>query len=183
VNESNPRSQRSARYRARRIVLRDGRSVLLRAIDPGDKGELAQAFQRLSAESRYLRFMHHKTELSEEELSRSTTPLWGREFVFVATVAATDGYDIVGAARYVQAASGADRCEFGITIADAWQGSGLASRMMRSLIRRARIDSYRVMEGDVLSGNGAMLALAQRLKFSCRSRSDDATLVLVERDL
>jgi RimJ/RimL family protein N-acetyltransferase len=183
VNESNPRKSWRARYRPRRIVLRDGRGVLLRAIDSGDRGELAQAFERLSAESRYLRFMHHKTELSDEELSRSTTPLSGREFVFVATVAATDGYDIVGAARYVQSASGADRCEFGITIADAWQGSGLATRMMQSLMRRARFDGYRAMEGDVLSGNGAMLALARRLKFSCRSRSDDAALVLVERVL
>ena len=44
-------------YRPRRLSLRDGREVTLRAIVEADATEIVQAFERLSAESRYYRFM------------------------------------------------------------------------------------------------------------------------------
>lgn len=59
-----------APYRARRATLRDGRQVTLRAVRPDDAGEIVQAFERLSSESRYLRFMQHKRELDPQVLAR-----------------------------------------------------------------------------------------------------------------
>jgi len=103
MNDPIARPRRLARYRPRRIVLRDGREVTLRAIQPGDAAGIVQAFERLSAESRYLRFMQHKKQLDLKQVERGTNPVVGREFAIVAAVPAPDGIDIVGAARYVEA--------------------------------------------------------------------------------
>jgi L-amino acid N-acyltransferase YncA len=173
-----------ARYRARLVRLRDGRTVTLRAIDAADGPEIVQAFERLSSESRYTRFMQHKKQLDPAALARGVHPRPGQDFVFVATVPAADGIDIVGAAQYVRVGdAAAATCEFAITVAENWRGSGLAVRLMASLIRRARRDGYNRMEGMVNAGNSAMLGLARRLGFTVKAVTDDAAVLRVERIL
>ena len=50
-------------------------------------------------------------------------------------------------------------------MAEDWRGSGLAVRLMASLMRRARRDGYETMEGWVIAENTAMLTLARKLGF------------------
>jgi RimJ/RimL family protein N-acetyltransferase len=174
----------TAAYRPRRVQLRDGRVVTLRAISPADAPEIAQAFERLSAESRYSRFMQHKRKLDPAALDRGVRPRPGRDFAFVATIPAADGIDIVGAAQYVRAEEGdPSTCEFAITVAEDWRGSGLATQLLASLVRRARRDGYTRMEGAVIADNSPMLALARNLKFTAHPMPDDATVIRVERAL
>ena len=138
----------------------------MRAIVEANAREIVQAFERLSADSRYLRFMQHKRRLSDAALQRGVHPRPGREFAFVATIPAADGIDIVGAAQYVRANEvNEGTCEFAITVAEDWRGSGLASALLASLVRRARRDGYEAMEGWVIAENTAMLRLAQKLGF------------------
>lgn len=172
------------RFRPRRIVLRDGREVTLRAIAETDAAEIVQAFERLSDASRYSRFMQHKKRLSEVALQRGLRPRPGQEFAFVVTVPAADGIDIVAAAQYLAAAEDPARtCEFAITVAEDWRGSGVAPRLLASLVRRARRDGYRTMEGWVMAGNTAMLMLARRLHFIVEPVPGDASLMRVQRAL
>ena len=171
-------------YRPRRLRLRDGREVTLRAIGPNDAAEIVQAFERLTEESRYSRFMHHKRQLEAGALDRGVHPRPGLDFVFVATIPAADGIDIVGAAQYVRVSDDDPAtCEFAITVAEDWRGSGLARQLLASLVRRARRDGYDRMEGSVIAGNSKMRALAQKLGFTVHPVSDDATVVRVERRL
>ncbi|MDZ7651063.1 MAG: GNAT family protein [Burkholderiaceae bacterium] len=182
-----PRTRPPARYRPRTVFLTDGRRVTLRAILEADAAEIVQAFERLSADSRYLRFMQHKRAIDAAVLHRGVRPIPGEEGVFVATVPAADGIDIVGAARFVRSASNVgdarDICEFAITVAEAWRGSGLATELLRSLVRRARHDGYRIIEGFVLAENRPMLALARRLHFEIAPQPGDATTLRVWRSL
>lgn len=175
-------SRRLAPYRPRRVALRDGRTVTVRAIRPDDAAEIVQAFERLAPQSRYQRFMQHKRELDPRMLAQGVNPSPGREFALVATVAAHDGYDIVGAARYVASAQGAT-CEFSITVADDWQAVGLATTLMRRLIRRAGRDGYRWIEGLVLADNAPMLALARKLRFTVTPEPGDRTVCRIRRAL
>lgn len=173
-----------ARYRPRRVHLHDGRVVTLRAIDTADAPEIVQAFERLDQESRYSRFMQHKRQLDPGALGRGVNPRSGQDFAFVATVPAADGIDIVGAAQYVRVDAGdPTTCEFAITVATDWRGSGLATRLLASLIRRARRDEYTRMIGLVMAGNSRMLALARKLKFTAEVVSGDAAVVRLERSL
>lgn len=173
---------RGVPYRPRRVRLRDGRVVTLRAVRPEDAGEIVQAFERLSPESRYLRFMQHKRSLDPQALARGVSPVPGQEFALVATVPASDGYDIVGAARYV-AARQPKTCEFSVTVAEDWRGVGLATTLLRRLMRRARRDGYRAIEGLVLAENRPMLALARHLGFAVSTGPDDPTVCVVRRSL
>lgn len=172
------------RYRPRRLTLRDGREVTLRAIVETDAVEIGHAFERLSDDSRYYRFMQHKRELDPAALDRGVHPRPGRDFAFVATSPTADGFDIVGAAQYVRAGRGrAKTCEFAITVADDWRGSGLGTRLLASLVRRARRDGYETMEGLVIAENTAMLALARKLKFQMEVVPGDPTVLRMQRAL
>lgn len=173
----------SSRYRPRRIALRDGREVTLREIEEGDASEIIAAFERLSPEARYSRFMQHKKQLNAAALCRGVHPRAGMDFVLVATVPAPDGIDIVGAAQYVRAESGEGACEFAVTVAEEWRGVGLAAGLMSRLVRRARRDGYRTMEGRVLDSNKAMLALARDLHFGAERAPDEPGVVQVRRTL
>ncbi|SPJ18400.1 conserved hypothetical protein [Burkholderiales bacterium] len=171
-------------YRPRRVTLRDGREVTLRAIVEADKAEIVRAFERLSGESRYYRFMQHKEHLDDAALERGVHPRPGRDFVFVATTPAADGIDIVGAAQYVRAEDSGDKtCEFAVTVAEDWRRRGLATRLLASLVRRARRDGYDTMEGLVIAENTPMLALARKLHFKVKPVSGDATVLRVQRAL
>jgi RimJ/RimL family protein N-acetyltransferase len=167
-------------YRPRRVALRDGREVTLRAVVEADAAEIVQAFERLSADSRYYRFMRHKKQLDGAAVQRGVHPQPGRDFVFVATIPAPDSIDIVGAGQYVHAGEDdAKTCEFAITVAEDWRGNGLATRLLASLVRRARRDGYETMEGWVLAENRPMLAVARRLRFKVEPVPGDATVVRV----
>lgn len=170
--------------RSRRLRLRDGREVVLRAVEAGDAAEVIQAFERLSADSRYRRFMQHKKQLNPEALERGLHPQPGRDLALLAIIPAADGIDIVGGAQYVRAEkNNAGTCEFAITVAEDWRGSGLATRLLARLVRRAPCDGYTTMEGSVIAENAPMLALARKLGFQVEPVPDDGTVVRVTRAL
>jgi len=171
-------------YRPRRLRLRDGREVTLRAIAESDAPAIARAFDQLSPASRYHRFMQHKKQLNPEALERGVHRRPGEDFAFVAAVPGQQGEEIVGAAQYVLSGDeDPGLCEFAITLAEDWRGCGLATQLMRSLLRRARYDGYAVMEGLVLAANEPMLALARKLGFSVEAVPPDGTVLRVLRRL
>ena len=164
------------------VTLRGRRRVRIREIRPDDRDEVRQAFDRLSSESRYTRFMSFVKELSPQMLERVVHPPAERELALVAEVDAPDGIDIVAGARYYIQGDG-DSCEFAITVVDGWQGAGLASRLMRELIRYARGRGLKRMDGFVLTQNNSMLNLARRLGFTVNRDPNDATVKIVRLDL
>jgi acetyltransferase len=167
-----------------RVRLRDGREVAVRAILETDAQEIVQAFERLSRQSRYFRFLQDRKQLDDAVLQRGVHPRPGRDFAFVATVPAADGIDIVGAAQYVGADEGADEtCEFAVTVAEDWRHSGLATTLLESLVRWARCDGYETMEGWVSAENTAMLGLAAKLDFKIEPIPGNATMLRVRRAL
>jgi GNAT superfamily N-acetyltransferase len=164
-----------AGFSERDLTLRDGRTVHLRAISPDDEAEFLQAFERLSDEARYMRFMRFVQEPDRNRLRAVLASLPEAGIGLVATVPAHDGLDIVGSAIAV---IGADptRCEFAITVASGFGGVGLATALMTTLIDQAKRRGLAEMEGFVLSQNRAMLGLAKRLGFSTAYEPGDATV-------
>jgi RimJ/RimL family protein N-acetyltransferase len=159
-------------------TLHDGRRVRIRAIRPDDRDEVVQAFDRLSRESRYTRFMAPLLQVPATVLERTLHLQDAHELGLVAEIDAPDGIDIVAGARYY-VLSGGERCEFAVTVADRWQGAGLASRLLRALIQGAGARGLTHMEGFVLAENDRMLALARRLGFTVQTDPQDATVMIV----
>lgn len=156
----------------------DGRGVTLRPICRDDV-ELEAAFVRgLSAESRYKRFMSTIGELSPRKLAELTDVDQQRHVALAAVV--DDGIRVafVGVARYIVDGTGRS-CEFAIAVADAWQGSGLAGRLMQALIDLARSRGLSAMEGDVLRSNQRMRRFARQLGFVTQRGAGDRDSVRV----
>lgn len=159
------------------VRLRDGRQVTLRPIAEADAAEIEQAFERLSAQSRYHRFLRHIKSLDSAVLQRGVHPRPGRDCAFVATIAAADGIDIVGAAQYVRVDEDDDRvCEFSVTVAEDWRRCDLAATLISALWPQARQDGYRIMEGWVAASNTPMLELTRKLGFVLAPAEGEADL-------
>ncbi|HYH40421.1 MAG TPA: GNAT family N-acetyltransferase, partial [Burkholderiales bacterium] len=109
-------------------------------------------------------------------------PAVDRERALVA-IAGEDTHEaIVGGARYIRNAGDA-ACEFAVMITDGWRGAGLASGLMRALIRDAGTRGLTRMEGYVLATNSPMLDLARRLGFEVLASDEGPSVKLVRLDL
>jgi acetyltransferase len=157
------------------VTLRDGRAVHVRAMRQADEAELLQAFERLSPDARYMRFMRTVREVNLERLRRALASFPESGIGIVATVPAADGIDIVGTAIFVLG-SDASTCEFAITIAADHGGAGLGRTLMTALIDAAKRRGLREMEGFVLATNQPMLRLAARVGFSVSTDPDDFSI-------
>jgi acetyltransferase len=94
---------------------------------------------------------------------------------FVAALEADGKEQVVGVSRYVTDTD-AESCEFALVVADAWQGLGVGTELMKALISRAREKGLRRMYGEVLAQNGKMLDLARALGFGVARHAEDSTL-------
>jgi len=162
--------------------LRDGRTVHLRAVCPADEAEFVQAFDRLGAQARYMRFMRVVREADPQRVRKVLASFPEQGIGIVATVPASDGIDIVGSATAVFDEDGAG-CEFAITVASEFAGAGLATLLMTALIETAKARGIRVMNGFVLATNQPMLRLARRLGFSIAADPEDASVRLCRLEL
>ena len=157
------------------ITLRDGRTVRLRGMRATDESEFLQAFDRMSEDARYMRFMRVVREPNVERLRKALASFPEHGIGLVATVPAADGVDIVGSAIAV-IESDRSVCEFAISVDKSFGGTGLATALMKQLIGSARERGLKVMEGYVLAENQSMLRLAQRLGFSIAPDPEDRSV-------
>jgi acetyltransferase len=163
-------------------TLLDGSAATLRPIRASDM-ELERAFVRnLSPQSKFKRFMGELKELSPEQLHAFTHPDHGRESVYVVIRSSVAGEEEIAVARYMVEPNG-ESCEFAITVADAWQGKGVAGRLMRTLIRDARVRGLKRMHGFVLGANVRMLDFVRKLGFRIEFDRDDPAVRVATLDL
>ena len=153
----------------------NGQTVTIRPIKPED-ADLEQEFVHgLSAESKYFRFMNTIRELPQSQLIRLTQIDYDREMAFVATVNEAGREVECGVVRYATNPDG-ESCEFAIVVSDAWQGTGLAQRLMGVLIDTARSRGLKVMSGDFLADNRRMLKFVAGLGFTLSQHPEDSGL-------
>ena len=117
-------------------TLRDGTEVDIRAIEPGDKALLAEAFSRLSPESRYRRFFTSKRSLSEGEIKFFLEVNFTTHVALVCELEEGGRKVIAGGGRYVVCAPGS--AEVAFMVDDAHQSLGIGSLLMRHLVACAR---------------------------------------------
>ena len=97
------------------VVLRDGSTLHLRPIRPGDRDGLLAMYGRLSPASRRFRFFG-TGDIVEAEVSRLMAADYDNQFVLVAEA----GARISGAAVYIRDPARPDRAEVAFAIADVF---------------------------------------------------------------
>jgi acetyltransferase len=162
--------------------LPDGSNITIRPIRPEDAMIEQDFFRKLSAESRYFRFMQRLNELTQDMLIRFTQLDYSRELALIAVTDIDDEETEVGVARYTMNPDG-QSCEFALVVADEWQHRGIGSRLMKALIASARQQGFSRMNGEILSTNINMQRLAEELGFKLRNDPDDPGVKLASKNL
>ena len=139
------------------VVLKDGSVVLIRQVAAEDGPLLAEGFARLSAESRRLRFLTGKSQLTPAEL-RYFTRIDHHDHEALGALDPVDGRGI-GIARYIRTAADPEGAEVAVTVIDEWQGRGLATELLRRLTDRARQEGIRHFSALVSVENAAVAGL------------------------
>ncbi len=160
------------------LKLRDGSPIHVRAIRPDDANRERAFVAAMSDTSRYYRFFHSLTSLSDEMIARFTQLDYSREMALIALT--SDESEIVGVSRYHPNANGVS-VEFAIAIADQWQQKGVGRLLMDKLIHCARDAGFVSIEGSVLQANVGMLKLVAALGFQAEQSPDarNATRVVL----
>lgn len=149
-----------------RAVLRDGTPVVLRLVCPEDKPILEQGFNRLSAESRYARFLGMKSSLTEDEL-RYLTEL-DHEIHFALGAVREDGDGSgnpvgLGIARFIRLPDHHATAEAAVAVADEAQGKGLGKLLFLRLCAAAAERGIERFRCEVLGSNNSMAALIAKI--------------------
>jgi RimJ/RimL family protein N-acetyltransferase len=136
-------------------------ALLFRPVAPTDRDELAAAFERLSPDSRYRRFLGPKKVLTPRELTYLTDVDHVTHEAIVAVD--PDTREIVGVARYALDSDG--RADFAVVVADAWQRQGVGFALSRRAIARAGVNGFARLGASTLWENDAARCLMSKLGF------------------
>jgi RimJ/RimL family protein N-acetyltransferase len=145
---------------AKHVVVDGSLELLLRPVQPDDKRRLAQAFDRLSPETRYRRFFAPVQNLSDQDL-RYLTEVDHHDHEALAAVNPENGM-IVGVARYVRSEDPTE-AEVAVVVGDPWQGRGVATALLQQLVERARQEGIDHFVALVMSDNTDALELFRHL--------------------
>ena len=144
-----------------RVPLRDGTVVEVRPIRPSDADLLAAAFDRLSPESRYRRFLAPMAELSPSML-RYLVQVDHHDHEAAVAIDAGSG-EMVGVGRFVRSKVRPDTAEAAVTVADHWQGRGVGTLLLDVLAARARQVGIARFSALMLAANDDMRHILDRL--------------------
>jgi hypothetical protein len=109
------------------LRLRGGKTLTVRFVEQRDAVALLTYFRSLSQRSRYSRLMGAASELPPSELDKALHNGEGNRFAVIAEMKVDGADTLVGEARYSFDAATQDS-EFGLSIGDAWQGTGHRTR-------------------------------------------------------
>jgi acyl-CoA synthetase (NDP forming)/RimJ/RimL family protein N-acetyltransferase len=155
----------------RDVLLRDGSTLRLQAPTPADFDDIAEFFDGLSAESRYLRFHGYgRTDIAARAAAEGggvdRVALIARHDGRVVAVAGFDGL------REPRAA------EVAFAVADDFQRRGAGTRMLEQLAEIAADRGITRFDAEVMFGNRAMLGVFEGAGFTVRRRGSFGELTV-----
>jgi acetyltransferase len=162
------------------VVRVAGGRVVIRPVLPQDAELTAAFFRGLSGPARYDRFLSPLREPPPELLAHFTRIDYADHLALVAEVFREGRETVIAEARYVR---GADRgsAEFAISVAEPWQGKGLARLMLSKLACRAAAAGIARLTGETLATNRRMIALARKAGFTVKPSADVSGLLVLEK--
>jgi acetyltransferase len=171
--------------------MKGGGFYTIRPIRPDDADMLQALVRGLSQQSRYYRFASSMQELPARMLARYTLIDYDREMALVAEhrKREPDGeggfvetVEVIGVSRYITNPDQTS-CEFSLLVSDHFNGQGLGSRLMLSIVDFARDKGLADIEGLVLANNDNMLRLMRGLGFTVKTFTEDPDFKLVVKSL
>lgn len=135
------------------VLLTDGGVARLRPIRPSDAQMLVEFYDRVSPESKYLRFFAPYPKLSQRDVDHFTRVDYVDRVAFILTV----GEDMIAVGRYDRADD--DEAEVAFLVEDAHQGRGIAQLLLEHLAEAARERGITKFFAELLPQNARMASV------------------------
>ncbi|MGB5219119.1 MAG: GNAT family N-acetyltransferase [Smithella sp.] len=120
-----------------RLVLKNGKEVLIRPVLDTDESLIVDLSRRLSAESLYLRFLRPVSALSKDLLFQLTHLDYNNNFALAAVIEEEGKDTIIGVARYGYESM--DKVtDFAVVVRDDWQRCGLGKSLLLKIFAFGR---------------------------------------------
>jgi acetyltransferase len=165
------------------IFLDDGTALLTRPIMPEDEPSLHESFTHLTPREIYQRFFTPLKSMSHSMAARFTQLDYDRDMALVLTEPGIAGKTPIYGVVRLAADPDRERAEFAIIVGNIMTGKGLGKVMMLQIIDYARQTGIKVITGDVLHDNTAMLGLCKSLGFSQAPSRNDESIVNVSLEV
>jgi acetyltransferase len=160
------------------VHTRDGRELVMRAIEPGDVAAMQRCFTRLSPEDIRRRFLHAMSELPAPMAQRLCRIDPALETAYVLMDESVQPAEMRGVGRiYVDEAT--DSAEFSVLVEQDWSRLGLGALLMQRLVDDSRHRKLAELWGYVLQENRPMLELCRELGFTQRMIPDEPGTALI----
>ncbi len=166
------------------VKLPDGATIQIRHVLPDDRGLFRAAWERLSPETRYRRFLGPKSELSEAELD-FYTQVDGHDHIAIGALLMGEDHEPqegIAVARIVRSSLEPEVGELGIVVVDDWQGKGVGGAVMLRLLKMAQAEQICRVRAYAWSGNEPIERLLHRYPYNVLTRHESGEM-RVELDL
>ncbi len=136
------------------VALRDGSTLCVRPVEPGDQHALAEFLAGLSDQARYLRFFTGGVDVERE--ARAATAI-GPDAGGGLLALAGRPERVVGHAEYLN--EGRGRAEVAFEVAGDWQRHGIATLLLAQLAEAATRSGIHTFTATVLPANHRMIGV------------------------
>jgi acetyltransferase len=139
----------------KKVVLKNGKKVTLRAIKPEDELMEKEMFSNFSERTQRFRFFQLIKDISHEQLIRYTQIDYDREIAIIAEVDEDGQKKMAGVVRLI-ADQYNETAEYAIVIADPWQNIGLGNKFTDYIHEIAKARGIKKIYANVLAQNHIM---------------------------
>jgi acetyltransferase len=158
------------------LELVDGTKSFVRPLRPEDEPLLLKFLKRVTADDLRLRFFAPIRHFNHAFLARLTQLDYARAIAFAALDAASG--DFVGVVR-LYTDSNYENGEYAVLVRSDLKGRGIGWKLMELIIRYARSENLKCIEGQVLQENTSMLDMCRELGFQIAADPDERTVKVV----
>ena len=131
-------------------ILKDGTTLNIRAIHPGDEDKIISLFSRLSKRTVMLRFHYQMMQMSREEARQLCNVDYDNTFALAATTGEDTNEKFVAVVRYTRPPK-ADHALMALVVEDLYQGKGVGTAILEQLVEITRSKGLRYLEAEILS--------------------------------
>jgi acetyltransferase len=161
-----------AEYVSRRKI--GGLLVTVRPIRPEDEPLMVQFHETLSERSVHLRYFGLLTleqRTLHERLRRVCFPDYDRQIALVIDREEARRHQILGVGRLIKGRDTSE-AEFAILVSDPWQGKGLGTTLLKTLVEIGRKEGLRRIFGYIAAENIDMKRVSEEVGFTVRRDPD-----------
>jgi acyl-CoA hydrolase len=156
------------------MTTKDQAELIIRPIRPTDEEMLSDMFYDLSDQTIINRFFSMLKSMPHRRLQQFCCIDYTQEMSLAAITDDGPKSKIVGLGSY-HLNPATHKAEIAFMVADAWQGKGIGTFMMRSLVKIAKASNIKGFTAEVLRDNLAMIALMHKSGVPTKSEIVDGS--------